>query len=491
MYKKIFMDKILKEIVDKRVITIKNKGINFGYKLPAQRQVPITLPDMKKGITVCEIKRGSPSEGKMNDILNPVEWADKYIKSGADAISILTEENYFFGSLDDLINIKNKFPNVPVLRKDFLINEEEVEISYLAGADMILLIASVLIDIDKNRSTDLINKMKIKAEKLGMMPLIEVHNLEELNAVLTINPKVIGINSRDLKTFLIKRGYPFALKKNIDDSIYTIYESGIRNCTDSFFIGSSGFNGLLIGSSIIKSSNINEKISDIKKGFSCGILNRNRFYNELFYKIHIEKKLVVKICGITNLDDALIAVENGADIIGFIFAESPRKIDFYKAKEISLKLPDKILKVGVVVDKDINLLKTGVKEGWLDVIQYHGDFDNDFCQSFQTCWYKALRIKDENDLKLNYYSPIVLFDSFSKNAYGGTGKVINKKLLDYAKNNNIDIYLAGGINPENVREIIDKYKPLLIDISSGVEEYPGKKSKEKIKKLFYEINKKS
>lgn len=481
------MEEILKKIVYKRLITLKEKGAGFGIKIPAKREVPIIKPDFNKGIIICEIKRGSPSEGKLNNIEKPEEWAGKYIEAGADAISILTEEDFFFGSLNDLISIKKRFPDIPVLRKDFLLSLEEIDVSYKAGADMILLITSVLIELDENKSIGLLKRMKEKAERLGLLPLIEIHSGQELEKISVLNPKLIGINSRDLNTFKINRGYPFGLKKIIPDSINVIYESGIRNYTDSFFIGAGGFNSILIGTSIIKSGEIKEKISDIRKGFIEGKKNKSDFYNRIFHKIFVEKKLAVKICGITNIPDAECAIKEGADIIGFILAKSPRRIELNKVKEISGNIGDKVLKVGVVVDENIDEVIEAVKEGWLDAVQFHGDIENDTANKYNVCWYKAIRIKDKDDFHKEYYSPILLYDTFSDYSYGGTGKQIDNEFLDYAKSNNIDLYLAGGINPDNVRSIINNYKPHLIDVGSGVEKSLGIKDHDKIRRLFEEI----
>jgi phosphoribosylanthranilate isomerase len=201
----------------------------------------------------------------------------------------------------------------------------------------------------------------------------------------------------------------------------------------------------------------------------------------------IEKKLVIKICGITNIQDAECAIKYGADAIGFIFAKSPRQIDINKAKNIASKLDNDVLKVGVVVDKYINQVVKGVKDGWLDAVQFHGDTDNDTAESFNVCWYKVIRVKEKEDFSKAYYSPMLLYDAFSKEAYGGTGKQIDSDLLEYAKSKDIDLYLAGGINPDNVKSIIKKYNPLLLDIATGLEKSPGIKDHEKIKKLFDEL----
>ena len=478
------MVEILEKIVNKRIEALREKGLNFGLDLPEKRELPLVLPDFSEGVLICEIKRGSPSEGRMNNIEEPVEWAGKYISAGAGAISILTEEDFFYGSLKDLIEIKKRYPQTPVLRKDFLLSEDEIDISYRAGADLVLLIVDVLIELDKNKSTSLIKKMKERAESLGMLPLIEVHDKKELDLVLPLNPKLLGTNSRDLNTFKINRGYPYGLKELIPSSTCVVYESGIRNSTDSFFVGSGGFNSILIGTSIIKSGDIVEKINEIKKGFLNGRSSQSKFFNKIFYKIFIEKKLVVKICGITNIDDAEAAVAAGADMIGFILAKSPRQISIEKAKEISKALGDRALKVGVVVDKNIEEVVNAVKEGWLDAVQFHGDTTNEEASKYNIPWYKAVRVKDKDDFHKNYFCPFILYDAFSKEAYGGTGKQIDEELLNYAKQKGVDLYLAGGIDPDNVAEIVNNYSPFMIDLSSGLEESPGKKDHGKIKKLF-------
>jgi indole-3-glycerol phosphate synthase/phosphoribosylanthranilate isomerase len=482
------MEEILKKIVSSRLETIQKKGINFGMDIPSKRVVPLTLPDPDRGTIICEIKRGSPSEGRMNGIPDPVGWAKRYVESGADAISVLTEENFFFGSLGDLMNVKKNLPGIPVLRKDFLTEEGEIDVSYNAGADMVLLITSIL-------DHDRMKKMKERAEALGMLPLIEVHDAAELESVLPLKPRLVGINSRNLKTFTIDRNYPFALidmirKDNRNNGYRTdvIFESGIRNHADAFFAGSSDFSGILAGTSIIKCGDPQSKINELKDGFVKGAGAKNGFFTSVFGKIHFGKKPVVKICGITDADDADNAVKYGADILGFIFAESPRKIRADAVRVISEHVGKKSLKVGVVGDADINEAVLLAKEGFLDAIQFHGELSNEECVGYGVNWYKAVRTKDKSDFEKKYSSPFVLYDAFSKTALGGTGKLIDGELLEFAKSHNVPLFLAGGITPDNVGDIIRTYNPMMIDISSGVESSPGKKDEGKIKKLFEEID---
>ena len=475
------MEEILQKIVDKRLKKIEQRGLNFGKDIPAKREVPIILPDFKKGAVICEIKRGSPSEEKMNEINDPVDWASKYIDGGADIISVLTEEDYFFGGLDDLMLIKKKNPSLPVLRKDFLLFEEEIDISYRAGADLILLIASIL---DFNQ----LRLMKDRAESLGLLPLIEVHNKDELDKIIPLSPKLIGINSRNLNNFKIDKNYAIGLRAFIDENVDVVFESGIKNYADAFFASCCGFNSILVGTSIVRNSDLKGKVRELKNGFLNGLKNRSCFYQRIFKKIYFDKQTVVKICGITNIEDAKIVTSLGTDIIGFIFADSPREISIEKAKEISLELGDSVLKVGVVVNKNIEEVIKAYKEGWIDAIQFHGDITNEECIKSNVCWYKAIRVKKIDDLNINFDSPLKLFDTYVANKYGGSGKTIDNGIIDFAVENNIDLYLAGGIGVDNIKDIIMSYKPKMIDVSSGLEDIPGKKDHNKVKSFFNIIN---
>jgi phosphoribosylanthranilate isomerase len=210
----------------------------------------------------------------------------------------------------------------------------------------------------------------------------------------------------------------------------------------------------------------------------------------------------VKICGITNVDDAVVAADEGADYIGFIFADSPRKVAELKASEIlaefSLEgLRSEIMTVGVFVNQSLCEMKRIVETVNLDFAQIHGDETADECNRISIPWYRALRVKDQNSLDQAFAQieslecPIILADALSSKGYGGTGGRIDTdialRLRDFVKQHKKEFFLAGGITPENVRQIIDEINPDGIDVASGVEERPGKKSYEKIQKLFSEL----
>jgi len=199
----------------------------------------------------------------------------------------------------------------------------------------------------------------------------------------------------------------------------------------------------------------------------------------------------VKICGITNSEDALLAVKLGADVLGFIFADSPRQITPEKVKSIIYDLPPFIKTVGVFVNEEPEKIKEVQLECGLDLIQLHGDESPKQCQELRPYSIKALRIKDEKDIEgIDKYKGTVRaihLDTYQKGKAGGTGKTFDWSLALKAKETGIPIILAGGLCPENIHEAITMVKPYAVDISSGVEERPGKKNPDLMKALFKKI----
>ena len=197
-----------------------------------------------------------------------------------------------------------------------------------------------------------------------------------------------------------------------------------------------------------------------------------------------------KICGITNLDDANFAVENGASAIGFIFYEkSPRTISINNAKSISKHLPKTIARVGVFVNHEKDFIRLAISEVPLDMIQLHGDETPDFCNQFDVAILKALRIKNEASLSVmdQYDVAVFLLDTFSNDQYGGTGETFDWSVLNHKFKT--PIILSGGLNSENILDAIDAVNPSAVDVNSGVESFPGKKDYNKLKSLFKNLNK--
>ena len=200
----------------------------------------------------------------------------------------------------------------------------------------------------------------------------------------------------------------------------------------------------------------------------------------------------VKICGITASEEAAIAVELGVDALGFIFSESPRRITPQKALAIIRDLPPFVKSVGVFVNETPDVIRDITHHCGLDLVQLHGDESPDLCLSLMPYTIKALRLKSESSPRagLAYYEKVraLLLDTYAENKAGGTGKTFDWNLAVKIKKLQIPIILSGGLGPSNIREAIQTVKPYAVDVNSGVEERPGKKSPELMKELMNYIN---
>jgi len=192
----------------------------------------------------------------------------------------------------------------------------------------------------------------------------------------------------------------------------------------------------------------------------------------------------VKICGVTNVADALAAAAAGADMIGLMFYErSPRHISLATAEEISRALPPFVQRVGVFVNPEAELVMRAIGECGLSLLQFHGDETSEFCTQFGLMSLKAVRIRDAQSLNqlAGFQTDAFLLDAHSQNGRGGTGETFNWDLAIEAQKFGKPIFLAGGLTPENVGDAVKKVRPFAVDVSSGVESVPGKKDVAKVR----------
>ncbi len=194
----------------------------------------------------------------------------------------------------------------------------------------------------------------------------------------------------------------------------------------------------------------------------------------------------IKICGITNMEDAMLACEWGADALGFIFyRKSKRYIAPEIARSVISSLPPFITTVGVFVNHSLEEIIAIKDKTAINMVQLHGDETPEFCSLVPLKVIKAIRVKDNLDVDKVAQYPVqaILFDTYSDAEYGGTGKSFNWEILQNISNLS-NIILSGGLSPENVAQAISTVKPYAVDVSSGVEESPGKKDHMKLKKFI-------
>jgi phosphoribosylanthranilate isomerase len=196
---------------------------------------------------------------------------------------------------------------------------------------------------------------------------------------------------------------------------------------------------------------------------------------------------LVKICGITNVGDARVAADAGADAVGLVFAESPRRVDVEEARRISLALPKNILRVGVFVDEEPAEILRISREVRLDLAQLHGDEppgDVTAVRQGGVKVMKALRVSDAVSLEAldEYEADLFLLDAHSERARGGTGERFDWGVAKSSTGRDI-IVVSGGLGPENVREAVEFFKPYGVDASSSLEDEPGRKNGERVRRF--------
>ena len=498
------MKDILTKIIEQRKKNIARLGLNFGCSIPEKRERPIHPFMAEKGL-VLEVKRASPSKGDIAPKLDSYKTAFSYASSGAKAISCLTETNYFKGTLNDLMSVcraiddfekESSLPPPAVLRKDFLLSAKEIEISYRAGADAVLLIARIL-----EKETFL--QMAKKVSELGLYALVEVRSEEDLAKLDYVMSRVekshfvCGVNSRDLATFKIDLLKPLMMKEKISaimgEDSRIIFESGVTTEECARAVGSMGFYGILLGEAAAKNPEMAKKFV---RAFESARPTKNaRFWAEYassLLNLPPKSLPLIKICGLTRKEDALLAESLGSSFLGFIFSDTfPRSLSHENRLEALLpELPSlKAKKICVITETESETAQKAVslvKEGVFDLLQFH------------KIPYEKIALENAGLLELPHYFAVGSMEEAETIKQKGELRVLqdSRKCSETTPlqekgeigecGNDCGGWLAGGITPENIGKIIRGFSPELIDISSGIEDEGkiGIKNEEKMKALF-------
>lgn len=212
--------------------------------------------NQEKIAVIAEVKKASPSRGIIKKDFNHVGIANKYTKYGANAISVLTEKDFFLGSDQYLKDIK-KVSNLPILRKDFIVDEYQIYQAKAMGADAVLLIAAILDDKQ-------LNKFYSIAKQLELTSLVEAHTEEEVKRAAQIGARIIGINNRNLKTFEVDIHTTERLMRFVPNGTLTVSESGIQTREDVVYLESLGVNALLIGETLMRAEDIEFELNRLR-----------------------------------------------------------------------------------------------------------------------------------------------------------------------------------------------------------------------------------
>ncbi len=204
---------------------------------------------------IAEVKRRSPGAGPIRPNLDPAVLAEEYLVAGASALSVLTDREYFGGSLADLSAVRSAV-SIPVLRKDFLLSNVQILEARSSGADAVLLIVGILGDSP-------LTELRLQAEELGMTALVEVHDADEMARALDSGASVIGINNRDLRGFTVRLETTLSLLDSVPDSVILVSESGIRTRSDVEVLAQAGVDAVLVGEALLRAPVPGKMVSEL------------------------------------------------------------------------------------------------------------------------------------------------------------------------------------------------------------------------------------
>ena len=442
---------------------------------------------------ICEVKKASPSKGIIAEHFPYLDIAKEYEIAGAAAISVLTEPDFFKGDKKYLQEIASTV-KIPVLRKDFIIDEYQIYQAKVWGASAILLICACL-------DVPTLTKFRELADSLGLSSLVEAHDEAEVQMAIDCGARIIGVNNRNLKDFTVDVQNSVRLRNLVEDDVIFVSESGLETPEDIQVLRDNNIGVALMGETFMRSPNKVEKLAYL--------------YGPTYYTPKI------KMCGISKVETIPAIVDAKPDYMGLVFAPSKRQVTVEQAKTLVDELHkqyektygevtvskntdtaqdgqnsqdsqefvqensnfEKIKTVGVFVNETVeNLLKI-TEEVKLDVIQLHGDEDETFIQSLKECTnvevWKAVQVRSAADAEkwIDSSADMLLFDAYHKDERGGTGEVFDWSSLDEFER---PFMLAGGMDSTNVARAIRTVRPYGIDISSGIET-EGVKDDEKIK----------
>lgn len=506
----------------------------------------------------AEFKRASPSKGNIAVHLNAGEQAQQYASAGANIISVLTEPRWFLGSLEDMTEVRLTTTSAAaaaattitasrpaVLRKEFTTSKYQITEALAKGADTILLIVAVL-------PQHLLKELIDHARSFGMEPLVEVHADAELEVALQAGAKVIGVNNRNLHTFqmdlhttehvaeqLTAQGCSFVHTDPTaaQNSQYTLCSlSGMSTAFDVDRYRNINVGMCLIGESLMRAADPKVAIN----GLCLDPKDWDEMRNTVTGGAYTAGTKLVKVCGITNAEDALVACQAGANMIGVIFVpKSKRCVNPDQAtavvkavrafgertnrETLALTKPTKAtspmsqlisnaqaleagsrrpLVVGVFQNQSPEFIREMAETCGLDLVQLHGS-EGMAAANQDVCGVPAIRVvdiatdpvtgkasEDAVDTILNSVTtdPLaILLDTAIKGekAGGGTGLTFDHTIAEKVQNAGLPVIIAGGLTPDNAPDAILATRPWGVDVSSGVEATPGSKDHAKVK-MFVE-----
>jgi indole-3-glycerol phosphate synthase len=410
---------------------------------------------------IAECKRRSPSRGVIRADYDAVSIARGYAAAGAAAMSVLTEPTFFDGSLEDLHAVREAVPT-PLLRKDFIVSEYQLFEALANGADAVLLIVAAL-------SPRELQDLSRRAAALGLDVLVEVHSAGELAIAGDAGAAIIGVNNRNLRTLEVDVHASETLVARMPPGAVAVSESGLKTAGDLSRLSALGYHAFLIGERFMAAEDPGAALGMLLSAASAPVPST---------------AVAVKICGITRVEDAQMAVSLGAAAVGFImWPGSPRFVEPERVRAIVDALPPAVMKVGVFVNQSSDFVNDVVERAGLTHVQLHGDETPEQAAAIKRPVIKATSLSNVGSLDDWPADTTWLVDAHDPVRRGGTGKSGDWPAAA-ALARSRRVWLAGGLTPDNVGRAIAEVAPFGVDVSSGVEQAPGVKDHNRLKSLF-------
>ncbi|EPS25208.1 Multifunctional tryptophan biosynthesis protein [Penicillium oxalicum] len=477
----------------KKIPALSPEALQAAYDLniaPPQISFPDRLRQSAYPLSLmAEIKRASPSKGIISANVCAPAQAREYAKAGASVISVLTEPEWFKGTIDDLRAVRQSLEGLTnrpaLLRKEFVFDEYQILEARLAGADTVLLIVKML-------SVELLTRLFNYSRSLGMEPLVEVNTPDEMKIAVDLGSQVIGVNNRDLTSFEVDLGTTSRLMDQVPETTIVCALSGITGPQDVEAYKKDGVKAILVGEALMRAPDTSAFVARLLGGSSEAV------------ESSVPRSRLVKICGTRSEEAAKAAIEAGADLIGIILVQGrSRLVSDEVAIRISqtvkstprpaglssnhveedcshewfdhsckvLRHPGRALLVGVFLNQPLSYILTQQQKLGLDVVQLHGSEPLEWSSLIPV---PVIRKFAPGDLGIarRAYHTLPLLDSGA----GGSGQLLEEDGVQRVlrSDDGLRVILAGGLNPENVVEIIKGLgeagsKVVGIDVSSGVE----------------------
>ncbi|KAL4879417.1 indole-3-glycerol phosphate synthase-domain-containing protein [Aspergillus karnatakaensis] len=482
--------------IQKTVPSQRPSDLQAAYDLnvaPPQISFPDRLRQSAYPLSLmAEIKRASPSKGMIAEHACAPAQARQYAKAGASVISVLTEPEWFKGSIDDLRAVRASLEGVThrpaILRKEFVFDEYQILEARLAGADTVLLIVKML-------DTELLTRLYRYSQSLGMEPLVEVNTPEEMKIAVDLGAQVIGVNNRDLTSFEVDLGTTSRLMDQVPESTIVCALSGISGPKDVEAYKKDGVKAILVGEALMRAPDTAAFVAELLGGESKKL------------PLQTQSKPLVKICGTRTEEGARTAIEAGADLVGIILVQGRKRtvpddvalriskvikstprpspystelpqgdfnaasVDYFDHSATLLRHPTRALLVGVFLNQPLSYVLAQQQKLGLDVVQLHGSEPLEWSRLIPVPVIRKFGLDDFGIARRAYHT-LPLLDSGA----GGSGELLDqtrvKQIL--GSDDGLRVILAGGLDPENVTKVIAqlgelRHKLVGVDVSSGVE----------------------